>query len=66
MADGSLPQAKPVAHIIFKCCDCETPTNLCDLNDDMQCEACGPVDLDPEDFAPSESELRVSERTFSI
>lgn len=50
---------------LFKCRGCETPTYLADMNEAMQCEACGPVDLDPEDFAPSESELRRDEGFYT-
>lgn len=64
MADGSLPQAKLRKPPLYNCVCCDVPTYLRDMNDDMQCESCGGPIFDPEDFAPSESELRISERTY--
>lgn len=66
-ADGAITVRilRPRADVpLFKCCVCKVPTYLADLNEAMECKACGPVDLDPEDFAPSEGELRRWESTL--
>jgi hypothetical protein len=48
----------------FKCVECKRPSRLCELDDEMKCEACGVPFVDPESFGPSEAELRKYERTY--
>ena len=62
-ADGT--QAARIAHA-FRCDACKAPTRLSDLNVDMLCEACGELEEDPENQAPTEAYLRRWEGTWSV